>query len=73
MILEGARTPVGKFLGGFSDVSTVDTADSPFGRVATAYALVEQIAGGSGQYGSGDAADSPLPEFRGAPAPPKKK
>lgn len=55
-----------------SDVSTVDTLDSPFGRVAVAYALVEQIAGGAGQYGSGEAADSPLPEFRGAPAKTKK-
>jgi hypothetical protein len=53
-------------------VSSVDTLDSPFGRVATAYALVEQIAGGAGQYGSGEAADSPLPEFRGAPTKSKK-
>lgn len=56
-----------------SEVSSVDTVDSPFGRVATAYALVEQIAGGSGQYGAGDAADSPLPEFRGAPTKTKDK
>lgn len=50
-----------------SDVSTVDSLDSFFGRVAVVYALVEQLAGGSGQYGSGDAADSPLPQFRAVP------
>ncbi|MGQ0630495.1 MAG: copper transporter [Sporichthyaceae bacterium] len=44
-------------------VSTVDTVDSVFGRVATALALVEQVNGGAGHYGSN--ADSPLPELRG--------
>jgi hypothetical protein len=45
-------------------VSTVDGIDSPFGQVAVAYALVEQIAGGSGQYGGADSGDAPLPQFR---------
>jgi len=48
-------------------VSTVDGVDSPFGQVAAAYALVEQIAGGAGQYGAEDSGDSVLPQFR-APA-----
>jgi hypothetical protein len=48
-------------------VSTVDGVDSPFGQVAAAYALVEQIAGGHGQYGVADSGDSVLPQFR-APA-----
>lgn len=48
-------------------VSTVDGVESPFGQVAAAYALVEQIAGGHGQYGVADSGDSVLPQFR-APA-----
>jgi hypothetical protein len=44
-------------------VSTVDGVDTPFGQVAAAYALIEQIAGGAGQYG-GAAGDAPLPKFR---------
>ena len=48
-------------------VSTVDGVDSPFGQVAAAYALVEQIAGGAGQYGAADSGDGVLPQFR-APA-----
>ena len=64
----GAIESVRKSATTSSDVSTVDSLDSPFGRVAVAYALVEQLAGGSGQYGSGAAADSPLPQFRAVPA-----
>jgi len=45
-------------------VSTVDGVDTPFGQVAAAYALVEQLAGGSGQYGAADSGDAPLPQFR---------
>jgi hypothetical protein len=48
-------------------VSTVDGVESPFGQVAAAYALVEQIAGGAGQYGASDSGDAALPQFR-APA-----
>jgi hypothetical protein len=48
-------------------VSTVDGVQSPFGQVAAAYALVEQIAGGAGQYGAADSGDAALPQFR-APA-----
>jgi hypothetical protein len=48
-------------------VSTVDGVESPFGQVAAAYALVEQIAGGAGQYGAADSGDAALPQFR-APA-----
>lgn len=42
-------------------VSTVDTVETIFGQVATVYALVEQLAGGSGHYGSTSDADSPFP------------
>ena len=44
-----------------SAVSTVDDADRPVGRVATAFALAEQVAGRSGQYGTGAGADGPFP------------
>jgi Copper transport outer membrane protein, MctB len=47
-----------------SVVSTVDGTETPFGQVAVAYALVEQLAGGSGQYGAADSSDAPLPQFR---------
>jgi hypothetical protein len=53
-----------------SVVSTVDGTDTPFGQIAVAYALVEQLAGGSGQYGGADSSDAPLPQFR---APTAKK
>ncbi|MGQ0464673.1 MAG: copper transporter [Sporichthyaceae bacterium] len=43
------------------DVSTVDNVDTPFGLIATVYALVEQLSNGAGQYGAGGA---PLPKFR---------
>lgn len=45
-------------------VSTVDSVETPFGQVATVYALVEQIAGGAGQYGSASSGDTPLPRLR---------
>lgn len=61
--LGGAVEAVRKAGSDARGVSTVDGLDSPFGRVATAYALVEQLAGGSGQYGSGTGADAPLPRF----------
>jgi hypothetical protein len=44
-------------------VSTVDTATSPFGRVAVVYALIEQLRGGAGQYGIAGSADQPLPDL----------
>lgn len=47
-----------------SVVSTVDTVESPFGRIATVYALAEQFDGGSGHYGTNASADSPLPRSR---------
>lgn len=43
-------------------VSTVDTVDTVFGQVTTVYALMEQIAGGAGHYGSAADADSPFPD-----------
>lgn len=49
-------------------VSTVDSVETPFGQVATVYALVEQIAGGAGQYGSANAGDAPLPRLRASTA-----
>lgn len=42
-------------------VSTVDTGGGPMGVVATVLALREQLSGGSGSYGFGDGARSPLP------------
>jgi hypothetical protein len=36
-----------------SDVSSVDNADTPAGRVATVFAIVERLAGGFGHYGDG--------------------
>jgi len=48
-------------------VSTVDTAGSPFGRVAVVYALVEQERGGAGQYGLAASADAPLPDLSRSP------
>lgn len=42
-------------------VSTVDTVETVFGQVATVYALVEQMSGGSGHYGSAADTDAPFP------------
>ena len=44
-----------------SAVSTVDDADRPVGQLATAFALAQQAAGRSGQYGSGAGAEGPFP------------
>ncbi len=49
------------------DVSSVDNADRGTGQVAVVMALVEQLAGRSGQYGAGGGASAPLP----SPAPAK--
>lgn len=43
-------------------VSSVDSADTPSGRLALVLALQEQVAGGSGAYGSGRGADAPVPQ-----------
>lgn len=42
-------------------VSTVDSIETVFGQVATVYALVEQLGGGAGHYGSTSDADTPFP------------
>lgn len=42
-------------------ISTVDTVETVFGRVATVFALVEQLSGGVGHYGSTSDSDSPFP------------
>ncbi|MEV0386075.1 copper transporter [Nonomuraea sp. NPDC050643] len=42
-------------------VSTVDTADTPVGRVAIVYSLREQLSGRAGQYGIGKGASAPIP------------
>ena len=44
-----------------SAVSTVDDADRPVGRVATVFALAQQAAGRTGQYGTGAGVDGPFP------------
>jgi hypothetical protein len=43
------------------DVSTVDTVNSPGGRVGVVFAMVQQAAGVSGQYGLVGAADGLVP------------
>jgi len=43
------------------EVSTVDDVASPVGRIAVVYALREQMAGESGQYGAGAGASAVLP------------
>ncbi|MGQ0838504.1 copper transporter [Actinokineospora sp.] len=48
-----------------SILSTVDNADSPAGQIVTVLALVEQLEGASGRYGSAGNAQAPAP---GAPA-----
>jgi hypothetical protein len=50
---------------GSDEVSTVDSVSSPFGRMATVFAIVEQAGGRSGQYGSTGQTDGPLPEIGG--------
>lgn len=42
-------------------VSSVDSADSPMGRITTVLALRAELAGESGQYGFGEAASAPVP------------
>jgi hypothetical protein len=44
-----------------SALSTVDDADRPVGQVATVFALAQQAAGRSGQYGTGAGVDGPFP------------
>ena len=44
-----------------SAVSTVDHADRPVGQVAAVFALAQQGAGRSGQYGTAAGADAPFP------------
>ena len=44
-----------------SAVSTVDHADRPVGRVAAVFALAQQGAGRSGQYGTAAGAQAPFP------------
>jgi hypothetical protein len=47
-------------------VSTVDTGGGPMGVVSAVLALREQLSGGSGSYGFGDGARSPLPALAGS-------
>ena len=46
---------------GAAHPSSVDSADTPAGRVATVLALVQQLAHGAGTYGTGPGATSVLP------------
>lgn len=59
----GAASPAVGWLrsGGSAGASSVDSADAVSGRVAAVLALVEQVAGGSGAYGSGSGATAVLP------------
>jgi hypothetical protein len=49
-------------------ISTVDTIETVFGRVAAVYALVEQLGGGAGHYGSTSDSDAPFPPAKTQPA-----
>ncbi len=42
-------------------ISTVDTVEAVFGRMALVFALVEQMSGGAGHYGAATDSDAPLP------------
>jgi hypothetical protein len=42
-------------------LSTVDDVDRPVGQVASVYALAQESAGRSGQYGTASGADAPFP------------
>lgn len=53
--------------GAAEDVASVSGVETPIGRLATVLALAEQIAGGSGAYGTGPGAEVPLPELAAAP------
>jgi hypothetical protein len=46
-----------------AEVSSVDGADTSIGQVAVVFALVERTRGGFGHYGTGPAADGPLPDI----------
>jgi len=50
-----------------NSISTVDTVETVFGQVATVFALVEQMAGGSGHYGSTSDSDAPFPKANTQP------
>lgn len=48
-----------------AEVSTVDSADDPAGAVAVVLALLEQVQGGVGAYGSIGTTDGAVPEITG--------
>lgn len=50
-------------------VSTVDSADRPAGAVAVVLAVLEQIQGGSGDYGAVGTTDGTMPQVLGVSAP----
>jgi len=52
-------------------VSSVDSADSPMGRVTTVLTLDEEAAGRAGQYGYGENASAPVPTQAVDPVPPQ--
>jgi len=56
-LLGAVRTDAG--LAG--SISTVDDANTAAGRIATVFALAQQGAGRSGQYGTADSAQAPMP------------
>jgi hypothetical protein len=51
-------------------LSTVDNVNSPQGRLATAWALADQLAGRIGHYGNGPGATAPLPPVTPPTTPP---
>jgi Copper transport outer membrane protein, MctB len=50
-----------------SEVSTVDVADQPSGRIAAVFALVQQAQGKVGHYGAVGNTDGPIPALTGSP------
>ncbi|GAA3467795.1 copper transporter [Nonomuraea roseola] len=51
-------------------VTTIDTADTPLGRITVVHALREQLSGRAGQYGTGTGASSfPLTTSLSTPSP----
>lgn len=59
---EGSVEQIRKDPDSNAKVSTVDSLDTETGRISAVLALAEQIAGGSGAYGSAENAQAPAPE-----------
>ena len=47
VIVEGARTPIGKFLGSFAETPAVETAQQPYVLMRSLRSVQDQVAQGS--------------------------